>query len=209
MRARIADLGGTVLAGSPTDFGKLIVDETENDCVLSQIQTWRPEEAADDLTVQILYDDEVVVAAGAHSKWVRRRKIDLAELIDEAWVLTGPTSRARTWGEEVFRAQGLSRPKPIITTDSIILRARLVDGGPYLAMFASSALRRLIADHYAITALSVDLRAIALSVGIATLKNQTLSPVVERVLACVREVAASLAGKQRAGRLRLSKSKVS
>jgi tripartite-type tricarboxylate transporter receptor subunit TctC len=29
MRARIADLGGTVLAGSPADFGKLIVDETE------------------------------------------------------------------------------------------------------------------------------------------------------------------------------------
>jgi hypothetical protein len=29
MRARIADLGGTVLTGSPGDFGKLIVDETE------------------------------------------------------------------------------------------------------------------------------------------------------------------------------------
>jgi tripartite-type tricarboxylate transporter receptor subunit TctC len=29
MKARIADLGGTVLAGSPDDFGKLIADETE------------------------------------------------------------------------------------------------------------------------------------------------------------------------------------
>jgi tripartite-type tricarboxylate transporter receptor subunit TctC len=29
MIARFADLGGTVLAGSPTDFGKLIVRETE------------------------------------------------------------------------------------------------------------------------------------------------------------------------------------
>jgi tripartite-type tricarboxylate transporter receptor subunit TctC len=29
MKARIADLGGTVLAGSPADFGKLIADETE------------------------------------------------------------------------------------------------------------------------------------------------------------------------------------
>ena len=29
MRARLADLGGTVLAGSPADFGKLIADETE------------------------------------------------------------------------------------------------------------------------------------------------------------------------------------
>jgi tripartite-type tricarboxylate transporter receptor subunit TctC len=29
MKARIADLGGTVLAGSPADFGKLIAEETE------------------------------------------------------------------------------------------------------------------------------------------------------------------------------------
>jgi tripartite-type tricarboxylate transporter receptor subunit TctC len=29
IKARLADLGGTVLAGSPTDFGKLIADETE------------------------------------------------------------------------------------------------------------------------------------------------------------------------------------
>jgi tripartite-type tricarboxylate transporter receptor subunit TctC len=29
MTARIADTGGTVLAGSPTDFGKLIAEETD------------------------------------------------------------------------------------------------------------------------------------------------------------------------------------
>jgi tripartite-type tricarboxylate transporter receptor subunit TctC len=29
MKARLADLGGTVLPGSPSDFGKFLVDETE------------------------------------------------------------------------------------------------------------------------------------------------------------------------------------
>jgi tripartite-type tricarboxylate transporter receptor subunit TctC len=29
MEARLADVGGTALAGSPADFGKLIVEETE------------------------------------------------------------------------------------------------------------------------------------------------------------------------------------
>jgi hypothetical protein len=29
LKGRLADLGGAVLPGSPADFGKLIVDETE------------------------------------------------------------------------------------------------------------------------------------------------------------------------------------
>src|SRR5262249_28540674 len=56
--------------------------ERRHDCVLSQFQTGRLEEAADDLTVEILYDDAPIVTAWAHSEWGRRRKIDLAELVD-------------------------------------------------------------------------------------------------------------------------------
>jgi tripartite-type tricarboxylate transporter receptor subunit TctC len=29
LKARLADLGGTVMVGSPADFGKLIAEETE------------------------------------------------------------------------------------------------------------------------------------------------------------------------------------
>jgi hypothetical protein len=100
-------------------------------------------------------------------------------------------------------------PKPKVATDSIVLRARLVAGGPYLSMFLTSVLWRLIADNYAVTALPVDLRLSAYSAGIVTLKNRTLSPVVERFLVCVREVAASFAGKQGGRASRSSKSKVS
>ena len=84
---------------------------------------------------------------------------------------------------------------PRVAAVSISLRARLVAGGPYLAMFVTSVLRQLIADHYAITALRVDLPAKASPAVIVTLKNRTMSPVVERFLACLREVAKSFAGK--------------
>src|SRR5215813_7141180 len=107
----------------------------------------------------------------------------------------GPRAWGRPTAEEIFAAAGLSSPDPRIATDSIILRARLIAGSPYLGMFGTSVLRRLIADNYALTALPVDIRANAFSTGIVTLKNRTLSPVVERFLACVREVAAPFAGK--------------
>jgi DNA-binding transcriptional LysR family regulator len=133
----------------------------------------------------------------------RARKIDLAELIDEPWVSVGATSWYYTHTVETFRQLGMSRPRPMVTTDSIILRARLVAGGPYLSIFSTSVLRRLIADNYPITALPVDMPGI--SNAIVTLRNRTLSPVVERFLASVREVAASWAGDQRRRGLRRSK----
>src|SRR5262245_29490076 len=46
----------------------------------------------DELQLEILFNDQLVVAAGRHSRWVRRRKIDLSELITEPWVLPAPTS---------------------------------------------------------------------------------------------------------------------
>jgi DNA-binding transcriptional LysR family regulator len=178
--------------------------ERRYDCVLMFfLRNKSHDEAADDLKVEILYDDERIVAAGAHSKRARRRKIDLAELIDEPWVSVGATSWYYTHTVETFRQLGMSRPRPMVTTDSIILRARLVAGGPYLSIFSTSVLRRLIADNYPITALPVDMPGI--SNAIVTLRNRTLSPVVERFLASVREVAASWAGDQRRGGLRRSK----
>jgi DNA-binding transcriptional LysR family regulator len=40
-----------------------------------------------DLEVEFLYEDPLVAVGGAGSKWLRRRKIDGAELFDEPWCL--------------------------------------------------------------------------------------------------------------------------
>src|SRR5262245_12172512 len=44
------------------------------------------------LTFESLYDDPYAVVAGAQNPWVRRRKIELAELVNEQWVLPAPES---------------------------------------------------------------------------------------------------------------------
>ncbi len=44
------------------------------------------QEVADELHLQILFNDRLAVVAARHSRWARRRKIDLAELITEPWI---------------------------------------------------------------------------------------------------------------------------
>src|SRR5258708_5113067 len=127
----------------------LALRERRYDCVLIPIRRGLQDKAVDDLTVEALYDDATIVAASAHSKWEGRRKIDLAELIDEPWILSGPTTWSGPLVEEICRAAGLSPPNPRIATSSIILRARLIAGSPYLGMFLTSVLRRLRACNYA------------------------------------------------------------
>ena len=43
MKARIADLGATVLAGTPANFGKLIADETEKWAKVIRTANLKPE----------------------------------------------------------------------------------------------------------------------------------------------------------------------
>ena len=43
IKARLADLGGTVLAGSPAEFGKLIAEETEKWAKVIRAANIKPE----------------------------------------------------------------------------------------------------------------------------------------------------------------------
>jgi hypothetical protein len=43
IKTRLADLGGTALAGSPADFGKLIANETEKWCKVIRAVNIKPE----------------------------------------------------------------------------------------------------------------------------------------------------------------------
>jgi DNA-binding transcriptional LysR family regulator len=151
----------------------------------------------DGLNVEVLFDDKLVVAAGAHGRWARRRRIDIAELSDEPWILAPPGSWNYACVVEAFQARGLNVPAASLVSLSIVLRTRLLAAGPYLTVFANSVMR-LNADRYALVALPVDLPVQPWPVAIVSLKNRTLSPIVERFMGCARDVAASVAERPRA-----------
>jgi DNA-binding transcriptional LysR family regulator len=144
----------------------------------------------DELHLEILFNDRLVVVAARQSRWSRRRKIDLAELITEPWVLSGPDTWNYIGLAEACRARGIDMPKIRLETISNAVRLGLLSDGPYIGALPSSSMRPY-ADRYALTVLPVDLPTQPWPVVIATLKSRTLSPVVERFLACAREVAKS------------------
>ncbi len=146
----------------------------------------------DELNVETLCDDPLVLAAGMHNPWVRRRKINLAELTNEFWILTPPNSWEHSTLEEAFQAQGLEIPPASLVTISVALRVHLLANGPYITTMALS-----VARFNGLKALSMDLPRWPFPVVVATLKNRTLSPIVERFIECARKVARSMAVQQR------------
>jgi DNA-binding transcriptional LysR family regulator len=165
--------------------------ERKYDCVLQRLfMQFSAEHTVDDLNVEMLFENKFVVMAGAaNTRWADHRKIDLAELVNEPWILPPPN----TWDHEsvtgAFRARGLQAPSASFFTTSISLRTRLVCSGPYLTAIASSVIRRLQAEGSAVTTLPVEFAAPSWAAAIVTLKNRTLGPAAERFIACARDVA--------------------
>ena len=64
-----------------------------------------------ELSVEILFEDQIVVVAGKDTPWARRTKLDLAELAGERWILTAPGTRNYDAVAAAFRARGLAMPR--------------------------------------------------------------------------------------------------
>jgi len=153
----------------------------------------------DDMNVEVLFHDELVVVAGRQSRWARRRKVDLAELVDEPWVLTESDTLSHLRLAEAFAARGLGMPKTILLTISTHLRANLAASGRYIATFPNSTLRAY-GDRFSLKALPISFPARPWPAVIVTLKNRTLSPVVERFIHHVRDFTQPMRADQPASR---------
>jgi DNA-binding transcriptional LysR family regulator len=144
------------------------------------------------LDFEFLFDDSYVVAAGVHHPFVRRRKIELAELLSEAWVLPPPGSVIASVVMEAFRARGLNYPRTVVVTESSEVRTSLLATGRFVTIFPAFALR-FSARSLEIKALRVELPMARLPNGIVVPKTRALSPVAQLFIDCAREVAKSLA----------------
>jgi DNA-binding transcriptional LysR family regulator len=148
------------------------------------------------LVFEFLFDDSSVVAAGAKSPWVRRRRIALVELANEPWVLPPLESGIGSIAREAFRASKLDLPRMTVVTDSPHVRMSLLATGRFFTIFPASALR-FPTRHPEIKVLPIELPPARVPNGIVTLKNRALNPVARLFIDHAREVAKTLAKRRR------------
>jgi DNA-binding transcriptional LysR family regulator len=139
----------------------------------------------EDFNVEVLFGDETVLVVGANSRWARRRKVGLAELVNEPWVLPPANSLNSIVVKEAFRACGLDAPRISLVTFSVQLRALLVAAGEHITVFPRSMMH-LFAERMALKILPIGLPVREWPVAIVTLKDRTLNPVARLFIEHVR-----------------------
>jgi DNA-binding transcriptional LysR family regulator len=146
---------------------------------------------AEDTETEVLFEETVFVVAGMRSPWTRRRKIELAELINEPWAVAIPESFPGVLVERAFRERGLAHPRSGLRSQSLDMTNALLATGRFLGILPAVMLH-FSAKRLGLKILPVDLPFKPLPIGIVTLKNRTLSPAAQLFIECAREVARSL-----------------
>jgi DNA-binding transcriptional LysR family regulator len=147
--------------------------------------------ADEQLAIENLFYDSYVVAAGKRNPWARRRKIRLAQLVNERWTLLPQDTLPGTLMAEAFRASGLEPPRATVSTLSYNVHSRLLTTGRFLTV-QPGFLSRLPGAHPSVIALPVELPSTRRPIGIISLKNRSLSPLAQRFLDSVRSIVKPL-----------------
>jgi DNA-binding transcriptional LysR family regulator len=176
-----------VVAG---DTAVLYREMTERNVELAISRLTGP--VAEEHSAEILFHASSVVVTGAKNPLTRRRKIALAELMNEPWVLGPADSYYGSFQADVFRARGLARPRLTVSTVSTNLRNELLATGRFLAILPSFHLR-LSSGHPSLRTLSVELPDTRMPIAITTLKNRTLSRIAQLFIEHVRVITKPLA----------------
>jgi DNA-binding transcriptional LysR family regulator len=150
------------------------------------------QESEDDVRQEVLFEEPLVVVAGADNPWLRRRRIGLAQLLDERWTWPSPGTAFDALVVGAFRQSGLNPPSATVYVDAINMRIKLAATGRFLAVVPAGILR-FPATNPSIRMLPVELPSTRWPIGIITLKHRTLSPLAQRFVAVAREVAKPLA----------------
>jgi DNA-binding transcriptional LysR family regulator len=147
---------------------------------------------SEELNAEVLFNDRYALVVGEKSRWARRRKVDLADLVEEAWITSPLDALGESFVGNAFRARGLKEPSLLITTFSIHLRNNLVSSGKFITALPASVLH-IYRKLHSLKELPIEL-SVRPPVAVVTLRNRMLAPTAQSFIQCARDIATSFAG---------------
>ena len=181
-----------IIEGEPPELQDRHLRNHDIDLMIGRLPSPTP---AADTDVQVLLHESGVVVAGLNNSWVRRRKIGLAELINERWCLPPRESFPGGWIANAFHASGLEVPRANVTVYSILMQTALLSSGRFLS-FLPATMLHFSAKRLAMKILPVEMPPQMWPIGIITLKGRTPNPALRLLIECAREVAKPLANRR-------------
>jgi DNA-binding transcriptional LysR family regulator len=151
----------------------------------------------DDLKIDVLFNDQLAVVAGAGNPLHRRTSIKLAQLISEPWVFPSPEGWLYPLVQNAFASNGLPVPRATVSTLSTYAVSMLVANGRFLTIHPETMLR-VANDHPRLKALPISLSSTRTPVAMIGLKGHSLSPVAERFAEATRSVVSKMFAQPRA-----------
>jgi DNA-binding transcriptional LysR family regulator len=143
------------------------------------------------MSVETLFEDDIVVVAAAQNPWTRRRRLSLADLAGEPWALPPRDTGLGTFAESAFRARGLEPPQATVITYSMHMTHKLLETGRFLTMLPRYTLM-LPGRHPLLRPLPVELANSQAPMAIITLNRRALSPLAEMFIKTARAVVKPL-----------------
>jgi DNA-binding transcriptional LysR family regulator len=189
---RYPRLAFSVTQAATTPLQSRDLRERSVDLVFGRLSLDRAEDEDEDLSTEILFEDPYVVIAGEGSKWLRRRHVELDQLVDEPWFLN--VSPVGTEVISAFHAKGLEAPRQIVTSNSNQLKHALVASGQFLSVTSTSRMR-LSGKRLGLWPLKVDMGIPSSRIGLVTLKGRTISPAAQLFIDGARKITKRFANK--------------
>jgi len=149
----------------------------------------------EDLVSDVLFEDRMCVVAGADGRWSRHRKLKLAALVDEPWVMPEPDNLIWPLIEGAFRSAGVPPPVPKVMSNAMAIRLRLVEIGGFLTVLPSSMLH-FGARRFRTKVLPVLPPAKSQAAQVIMLRNRTPNPIAKLFIDELRAFAAPLASRR-------------
>jgi DNA-binding transcriptional LysR family regulator len=181
-----------IIEGEPPELQDRHLRNHDIDLMIGRLPSPTP---AADTEVQVLLHESGVVVAGLNNPWVRRRKLRLAELVNERWCLPPRNSFPGGWIANAFHASGLEVPRANVTVYSILMQSALLASGRFLS-FLPATMLHFSTKRLSMKVLPVEMPIQMWPIGIVTLKGRTPNPAQGLLIDCAREVAKPLAARR-------------